>query len=39
MNSEVRTATATLEDVWIAAQRVYQDYPELLDAVRRFLGK
>ena len=39
MNSEVRTATATLEDVWIAAQGAYQNYPELLDAVRRFLGK
>jgi len=39
MGSAIRTSTATLEDVWMAAQSVYRDYPELLDAVRRALGK
>ena len=39
MKSAIRTSTASLEDVWMAAQKVYQDYPELLDAVRRALGK
>ena len=39
MKSAITTSTATLEDVWLAAQRIYEQYPELLDAVRRALGK
>ncbi len=33
----ITTANATLQDVWIAAQRIYADYPELLEAVRQTL--
>ncbi|MGB3218577.1 MAG: hypothetical protein WBD79_14360, partial [Anaerolineae bacterium] len=39
MKSAITTSTATLEDVWLAAQRIYAKYPELLDAIRRDLGK
>lgn len=31
------TANATLQDIWLAAQRIYADYPELLEAVRQIL--
>lgn len=33
----VRTETAMLDDIWVAAQRVYAAYPELLEAARRIL--
>ena len=36
---DIRTDTATLDDVWMAAQEVYSDYPAYLDAVRTALGK
>ena len=39
MRSAITTSAATLDDVWLAAQRIYEQYPELLDAVRRALGK
>jgi hypothetical protein len=31
----INTATATRQDVWLAAQRIYADYPELLEAARQ----
>jgi|GEM_PF-1892942 len=39
MKSVLTTSSATLDDVWRAAQSVYRQYPELLDAVRQLLGK
>ena len=36
---ELKTRTATVEDIWVAAQKVYKNYPELLEAARRVLGK
>jgi hypothetical protein len=33
----ITTANATLQDVWIAAQRIYADHPELLEAIRQTL--
>ncbi|MEM4204847.1 MAG: hypothetical protein QXS54_12335 [Candidatus Methanomethylicaceae archaeon] len=33
----VTTANATPQDIWIAAQRIYADHPELLAAVRQAL--
>ncbi len=30
----ITTANATKEQIWAAAQRIYRDYPELLEAVR-----
>ena len=36
---DLKTRTATLEDIWVAAQKVYKNYPELLEAARRVLGK
>ncbi|MFZ2617752.1 MAG: RHS repeat-associated core domain-containing protein, partial [Anaerolineae bacterium] len=35
--SALTTATATLQDVWTAAQRIYAQHPELLEAVRQDL--
>ncbi|MBI2677824.1 MAG: hypothetical protein HYX28_03490 [Candidatus Koribacter versatilis] len=35
----VDTATATVDQIWEAAQKVYADYPGLLEAVRRFMNK
>ena len=34
---ELLTRNASREDIWEAAQRIYQDYPELLDAAYRTL--
>jgi hypothetical protein len=31
----LKTGTATAQDIWLAAQRIYADYPELLEAARR----
>ena len=39
MTSALKTSAATLDDIWRAAQSVYQQYPELLETVRQFLGK
>ena len=36
---DLRTDTATADDIWVAAQKVYKNYPELLEAARRVLGK
>ena len=36
-NISITTATATLNDIWFAAQQVYADYPELLEAARQAL--
>ncbi|HEU0048587.1 MAG TPA: hypothetical protein VFQ43_13400 [Nitrososphaera sp.] len=35
----VSTATATLDEIWPASHRVFQDYPDLLEYVRRFMNK
>jgi len=35
--SMVRTTNATLQDIWIAAQQVYAQHPELLEVVRQTL--
>jgi RHS repeat-associated protein len=37
-HSEVTTSNATLEYVWKTAQWVYADHPQLLEAVRQFMG-
>jgi hypothetical protein len=34
----LRTDTATFDDIWQAAQKVYANYPKLLEAVRAQLG-
>ena len=36
---ELTTLTATTEDIWKAAQKIYANYPELLAAVKKSLGK
>jgi hypothetical protein len=38
-HNPINTASATLNDIWRAAQDVYQDYPELLGFIREFLNK
>jgi RHS repeat-associated protein len=38
-NNPINTSTATIEDIWMAAQEIYADYPALLAAVRKFLFK
>ena len=38
-NSEIITSTATRDDIWAAAQKVYANHPEMLEYCRRFLGK
>lgn len=38
-NHPINTSNATIEDIWMAAQRIYADYPALLAAVRKFLFK
>ena len=39
MDVPITTQTATVENVWHAAQEVYHDAPELLEFVKVFLGK
>ena len=39
MNTAVATLTATTDDVWQAAQAVYEDYPALLEVARKALGR
>jgi hypothetical protein len=34
----LKTGNATRDDIWRAAQRIYADYPEYLDAVKRAMG-
>jgi len=36
-NAAITTSTATVEDIWFAAQQIYADSPELLEAARRSL--
>lgn len=38
-NKDIVTTNATIDDIWAAAQKVYADYPDLLEEVRKFLGK
>jgi hypothetical protein len=38
-NNPVGTLTATKEQIWTAAQTIYREYPELLEAARIQLGK
>jgi len=38
-NNPLNTGTATLEDIWLAAQKVYADYPALLEGARKILWK
>ena len=33
-NNIINTVTATTNDIWIAAQKIYADYPALLDAAK-----
>ena len=35
----VNTLTATVDNIWEAAQNVYADYPELLEYIRMFIKK
>jgi hypothetical protein len=35
--NSITIANVTLQDIWIAAQRIYADHPELLEAVRQTL--
>jgi hypothetical protein len=35
----VNTATATVDQIWEAAQMVYGQYPELLEFIRKFMNK
>jgi len=35
----VNTATATVDQIWKAAQIVYEQYPELLEYIRTFMNK
>jgi len=37
-NNPINTATATANNIWAAAQRIYADYPAMLDAARKTLG-
>ena len=39
MDRPVRTDNATVENIWEAAQVVYEDSPELLEFVKVFMGK
>ena len=36
-NTSLTTANATREDIWAAAQQIYRDHPDLLEAVRQSL--
>jgi hypothetical protein len=38
LSSAIRTSTASVEDIWRAAQEVYKDYPTLLESVKKTLG-
>ncbi len=38
-NKDIITTNATIDDIWAAAQQIYADYPDLLEEVRKFLGK
>ena len=31
----ITTSTATIEDIWFAAQQIYANHPELLEAARQ----
>ena len=35
---DLRTDTASVQDLWRAAQRIYRDYPDLLQAAKQELG-
>ncbi len=35
--TSITTANATIQDIWAAAQRIYANYPDLLEAVRQAL--
>jgi hypothetical protein len=37
-NNPLHTFNATREQIWAAAQRIYANYPELLEAARKALG-
>lgn len=39
MRNPLNTLTATVDDLWKAAQQIYADYPALLEAARKQLGR
>jgi hypothetical protein len=36
-NNAITTINATQGDIWLAAHRIYADFPELLEAIRQTL--
>jgi RHS repeat-associated protein len=38
LSRNLRTDTASVEDIWKAAQEIYKDYPVLLEAAKKTLG-
>jgi len=38
MNSLFTTANVTRDDIWAAAQRIYANYPALLEAAKAQIG-
>ena len=38
-NNSINTSTATPADIWAASERIYANYPEVLEFVKQFLGR
>jgi len=36
-SNPVNTATANVDDIWLAAQKIYADYPALLNAAKQII--